>query len=96
MGKHVAALEQLSLKRSRLAIFLTVILMVVYGTFIALIAFQKPLISTLMQAGLSLGIILGVASVLTVWLITLFYVHWSNTYYDQAIARINDMRLNRE
>ena len=96
MGKHVAALEQLSKKRSRLALILTAILLCVFGTFIGLIAFNKPLAAQLVKPGLSLGILLGVATFLTVWVITLIYVYWSNTYYDQAIARIKEMRPHKE
>jgi uncharacterized membrane protein (DUF485 family) len=96
LGKHLAALEQLATKRSRLALALTFILVVVYATFICLVAFNKPLVSQLLHPGLSLGIMLGLASVIVVWATIMFYIYWSNTYYDLAISRINDMRLNKE
>ena len=96
MGKHLAALEQLATKRSRLALALTFILVVVYATFIYFVAFNKSLVSQLLHPGLSLGIFLGLASVIVVWATIMFYIYWSNTYYDLAISRINDMRLNKE
>ena len=96
MGKHLEALEQLATKRSYLALTLTFILFVFFATFVGLVAFNKPLVSQLLYPGLSLGLLLGVTSIVVVWATIMFYIYWSNTYYDLAISRINDMRLNKE
>ncbi len=56
-----SALEAVSAARWRIAISLTIAMMVVYFGFILLVAFNKPLLGTLVTPGLSLGMLLGVA-----------------------------------
>ena len=62
-------------------------MMVVYFGFILLVAFNKPLLGTLVTEGLSLGMLLGVLVILVAWLLTWFYIRWANTHYDASLAR---------
>ena len=55
-----STLEAVSAARWRVAISLTIAMMVVYFGFILLVAFNKPLLGTLVTEGLSLGMVLGV------------------------------------
>ena len=80
--------------RWRLAILLTGIMTVVYVGFILLIAFNKPLLGTVLMPGLSLGILLGVLVILTAWALILVYVNWTNDHYDAAVA--DSQRERRE
>ncbi len=79
---HVAA------ARWRLSIILTTIMTLVYVGFILLIAFNKPLLGTVLRPGLSLGILLGVLVILTAWVLIVIYVRWANDHYDGTVAEI--------
>jgi len=78
-------LEALAAARWRVAIALTIAMMVVYFGFILLIAFNKPLLGRQIASGLSLGMLLGALVILTAWALMWVYVRWANTHYDAAI-----------
>src|SRR5687768_18458487 len=62
------AVRALARTRWRIAILLTAIMIAVYFGFIALIAFDKPLLATRIAPGLTLGILLGVCVIVVSWL----------------------------
>jgi uncharacterized membrane protein (DUF485 family) len=74
--------------RWRIASLLTAIMIVMYFGFIALIAFDKPLLATRVTSGLSLGILLGVCVIVVSWLLTLVYVRWANAHYDARLEEL--------
>jgi uncharacterized membrane protein (DUF485 family) len=78
-------LDALAAARWRMAIGLTVAMMAVYFGFILLVAFDKPLLGTLVTGGLSLGMLLGALVILTAWVLMWVYVRWANSHYDTAI-----------
>jgi uncharacterized membrane protein (DUF485 family) len=92
MSDTQTRLTRVAAARWRLAILLTVIMTVVYVGFILLIAFNKPLLGTVLMPGLSLGILLGVLVIVTAWALIVIYVKWTNDHYDSAVAEI---RLDR-
>ena len=59
MADPEAELRALSGARRRVALWLTATMVVIYFGFLGLIAWQKPLLGTLVRPGLSLGILLG-------------------------------------
>jgi uncharacterized membrane protein (DUF485 family) len=79
------ALDALAASRWRIAISLTIAMMVIYFGFILLVAFNKPLLATLVAGGLSLGMLLGALVILAAWVLIWIYVRWANTHYDAAI-----------
>jgi uncharacterized membrane protein (DUF485 family) len=82
--------------RWRLALLLTAIMTVTYVGFILLIAFNKPLLGTIVMPGLSLGILLGVLLIVTALALILIYVYWTNTHYDSRVAAVRrDRRTGR-
>ena len=81
-------LDTLAAHRFRVALWLTGAMLVVYFTFILLIAFDKPLLGRLLVDGLSLGILLGVLVILATWVITWIYVGWANRRYEPALKRL--------
>ena len=85
-------LTRVAAARWRLAILLTASMTVVYVGFILLVAFNKPLLGTVLLPGLSLGILLGVLVIVTAWALILVYVKWTNDHYDRAVA---DSQLER-
>ncbi|MEP6783669.1 MAG: DUF485 domain-containing protein, partial [Acidobacteriota bacterium] len=64
-------LTRVAAARWRLALILTAIMTIVYVGFILLIAFDKPLLGTILVPGLSLGILLGVLMIFTAWTLIL-------------------------
>ena len=81
-GSPSAALEAVTAARWRIALSLTVAMMVVYFGFILLVAFNKPLLGRLIVPGLSLGVLLGALVIVAAWVLTWIYIHWANTHYD--------------
>ena len=86
-------LTRVAAARWRLALLLTAVMTIVYVGFILLIAFDKPLLGTILMPGLSLGILLGVMVILTAWALIVIYVRWTNTHYD---SRVNAARRERQ
>ena len=79
-------LTRVAATRWRLALLLTSVMTITYVGFILLIAFNKPLLGTILMPGLSLGILLGVLLILLAWALILVYVRWANTHYDHRVA----------
>ncbi len=73
-----------------MALVLTTAMLVVYFTFILLIAFDKSLLGRMITDGLSLGILLGVFVVLATWVLTWTYVAWVNRRYEPAAREIRE------
>jgi uncharacterized membrane protein (DUF485 family) len=80
-----STLEAVSAARWRIAISLTIAMMVTYFGFILLVAFNKPLLGRLIAPGLSLGILLGALTIVVAWVLTWIYIRWANTHYDTSI-----------
>jgi uncharacterized membrane protein (DUF485 family) len=87
--QHDAELQALARTRFTTAIVLTLVMIAIYFGFILLIAYNKPLMGTLIMPGLSLGILLGALVIVSAWLLTWIYVRWSNRGYD---ARMDALR----
>ena len=87
-------LTRVAAARWRLALLLTAVMTVVYVGFILLIAFNKPLLGTILVPGLSLGILLGVLIIALAWLLIMIYVRWTNTHYDHRVADERRARLD--
>ena len=80
---------ELQSKRSSFGWILTILMMVVYYGYIALIAFNKPFLAQPLGAGVtSLGIPLGMGVIIFTIAITTFYVNRANSEYDELTAEI--------
>jgi uncharacterized membrane protein (DUF485 family) len=88
MSERSSELQSLSAKRTRVAVTLTILMVVIYFGFIALVAFGKSVLAALLMPGLSLGILFGALVIVSAWVLTYVYVRWANTVYDAAIARL--------
>jgi uncharacterized membrane protein (DUF485 family) len=81
-------LRALARARGRIALLLTMLMMVIYFGFIVLIAFKKEVLGRLVTPGLSVGILLGALVIVASWVLTWIYVRWANAHYDTAIDAI--------
>jgi uncharacterized membrane protein (DUF485 family) len=80
-------IHAIAAKRWTIALILSALMLVIYLGFILLVAFGKPLLSILLTQGLSLGILLGALTIVSCWILSIFYVVWANRSYDEAVAR---------
>lgn len=88
MNDRTKALQTLAAERWRVSLILTGAMMFIYFGFILLIAFNKPLLGSLVVPGLSLGILLGALVIVSAWVLIFIYVRWANSSYDDQIARL--------
>jgi uncharacterized membrane protein (DUF485 family) len=80
---------ELRAKRSSFGWTLTLLMMVVYYGYIALIAFNKPFLAQPIGAGVtSLGIPIGMGVIVFTVLITAIYVRRANSEFDSLTAEI--------
>lgn len=93
MADRETRLRALSAARRRVAFALTLSVIVIYFGFISLIAWNKPLLGTLVAPGLSLGIVLGALVIVSCWVLTWVYVYWANTRYDPELRRLRDPEI---
>jgi uncharacterized membrane protein (DUF485 family) len=81
--------HELRRKRSTFGWLLTIIMMVVYYGYIALIAFNKPFLAQPIGDGVtSLGIPIGMGVIVFTIVITGIYVRRANGEYDRLTAEI--------
>ena len=92
MSDSQAHLTRVAADRWRLALLLTAVMTLIYVGFILLIAYNKPLLGTILMPGLSLGIVLGVLVIITAWVLILIYVRWTNKHYDHRVADVRRAR----
>ena len=102
MHEMEAKLHALAAKRWRIAIWLSVVMLIAYYGFILLVAFDKPLLSTILlngttgagavSPGLSLGILLGALVIVSAWVLTSIYVIWANNRYDHELHELAHLR----
>ena len=81
-------LQRLDAARWRMAMALTIVMMVLYFGFILLVAYSKPLLTAVVTPGLSLGMLMGVLVIVAAWVLIAIYVRWANSHYDDAIAAL--------
>lgn len=80
--------QTLAAARWRIAIALTVVVIGIYFGFIALIAYEKEWMGSLIVPGLSVGILFGAIVIVSSWLLTWFYVWWANNHYDGRLDEL--------
>jgi uncharacterized membrane protein (DUF485 family) len=79
--------------RWRIALALTIAVVVVYFGFIVLIAYRRDVLARLIVPGLSVGILLGALVIVASWLLTWLYVRWANSRYDTELESIRETGL---
>jgi uncharacterized membrane protein (DUF485 family) len=84
--------QALSKQKKTISAVLTIIQLVLYFGFIALIAFNKPFLSGTLFAdsATTIGIPIAVGVILLSWVLTGIYVYWANTSYDTLVRRVRD------
>jgi uncharacterized membrane protein (DUF485 family) len=88
MTERIRALRDLANQRWRVSLWLTAAMMFVYFGFILLVAFNKELMGKTLVPGLSIGILLGVLTIITAWVLIYVYVSWTNKNYDDQLESL--------
>jgi uncharacterized membrane protein (DUF485 family) len=82
--------QELVTRRNRLAWSLAIIVLVVYYTYILVIAFNPSVFGTPISSDsvITIGIPIGAGIILMSWLMTGLYVNRANNVYDELTDRI--------
>jgi uncharacterized membrane protein (DUF485 family) len=81
--------KELRTKRNSFGVLLTILMLVVYYGYIALIAFNKPFLAQPIGAGVtSLGVPIGMGVIIFTIVITGLYVRRANGEYDALTKEI--------
>jgi uncharacterized membrane protein (DUF485 family) len=86
------ALRRLAAARWRVALLLTAAMMALYFGFILLVAYNKPLLTSTLVPGLSVGILLGALVIVSAWVLMFVYVSWANRHHDAAVDALREAR----
>src|ERR1700761_452785 len=76
-------------KRLRIALALSAVMVAFYFGFMALFAFDKPLLGMMIAPYLSLAMLIGPALILTPVILCSIYVLWTNRVYDPAVRKLD-------
>jgi uncharacterized membrane protein (DUF485 family) len=76
-------------QRLRVSLGLSAVMMIIYFAFMALFAFDKPLLGQMLAPGLSLCIVLGPLVIVSSFLLCLVYVLWANRVFDPALRDLD-------
>lgn len=81
---------QLTRVRSKFAWTLTIVMLVIYFGFVLVIAFDPALLGTPLSEGsvTTVGIPVGIAVIISAFILTGIYVRRANTEFDELTAKI--------
>lgn len=80
----------LSSQKNSISIILTILELVLYFGFIALIAFNKPFLGTKISGAITIGIPIAVGTILLSWVLTGIYIWWANSKYDVLVKKVKE------
>lgn len=82
--------KSLSSQKNMLSLILTLLELVLYSGFVALIAFNKPFLCTKISGAINIGIPIAVGTIFLSWVLTGIYVWWANNRYDVLVKKVKD------
>jgi len=79
-------------KKNTISAVLTMLQLVLYFGFIALIAFNKPFLAQKLSEGSATtkGIPIAVATIFFSWVFTGIYIYWANNRYDNMVKKFKN------
>ena len=83
-----AEFKKLISKRWAVSIALASVMLSIYFGYLLLIAFNKPVLASMIGHNLTLAIPVGLGIIISAWLLTGVYVLWANDKYDGAVNEI--------
>jgi uncharacterized membrane protein (DUF485 family) len=83
------AFQELVRKRTSFAWLLSALMLLIYFGFILLVAFNKPFLATPLGAGVTtVGIPIGIAVIISAFVLTGIYVKRANSEFDELTDKI--------
>ena len=82
--------QSLSSQKNTISVILTILELVLYFGFIALIAFNKPFLASKISGAISIGIPIAVATIFLSWVLTGIYIYWANSKYDVLVKKVKE------
>ena len=82
--------QSLSSQKLSISLILTILELVLYFGFIALIAFNKPFLSQKLSGAITVGIPIAVGTIILSWVFTGIYIRWANTKYDVLVKKVKE------
>src|SRR5512147_2962326 len=81
---------ELSRQKGIISIILTILELVLYFGFIALIAYNKPFLAQKISAdgAATIGIPIAVGTIVLSWVLTGIYIWWANAKYDEMVKKV--------
>jgi uncharacterized membrane protein (DUF485 family) len=82
--------QSLSSQKLTISTILTILELVLYFGFIALIAFNKPFLSQKLSGAITVGIPIAVGTIVLSWIFTGIYIRWANNTYDVLVKKVKE------
>jgi len=82
--------RSLSSQKNSISVILTILELVLYFGFIALIAFNKPFLASKVSGAISIGIPIAVGTIFLSWVFTGIYIYWANSKYDVLVKKVKE------
>ena len=82
--------RSLSSQKNTISVILTILELVLYFGFIALIAFNKPFLASKVSGAISIGIPIAVGTIFLSWVLTGIYIYWANNKYDVLVKKVKE------
>ncbi|MCL5978703.1 MAG: DUF485 domain-containing protein [Nitrospirae bacterium] len=82
--------KSLAARKNSISLVLTILELFLYFGFIALIAYNKPFLSSKLSGAITFGIPIAVGTIVLSWVLTGIYVRWANTKYDHLVKNVKD------
>jgi uncharacterized membrane protein (DUF485 family) len=82
--------KTLSSQKNTISIILTILELVLYFGFIALIAYNKPFLAQKFSGAITVGIPIAVGTIVLSWVLTGIYIRWANTKYDVLVKKVRE------
>ncbi len=79
-------------QKNTISWILTILELVLYFGFIALIAFNKPFLSQKLNemTATTIGIPIAVGTIALSWVFTGIYIYWANSKYDAMVKKVKE------
>jgi uncharacterized membrane protein (DUF485 family) len=77
-------------QKNTITVVLTIVELVLYFGFIALIAYNKPFLAIRLSEGssITIGIPIAVGVIFLSWVLTGIYIFWANSRYDGMVKSV--------
>ncbi|MEO2065382.1 MAG: DUF485 domain-containing protein, partial [Desulfurobacteriaceae bacterium] len=84
--------QELIRKVTFVSLVFTAIMLIVYYSFILMLAYAKDFLSTPICEGCATnyGIVIGIGIIVFSWLLTGAYIWWANSNYDPVVKRLRE------